>query len=636
MNLTRRQALRAGATVAVAGAAIEFPLWLEGRSANAAQLDPTTIPQFGTQLYILPAMPVSVVSSKIDGYVLAARPFKQQILPKGFPSTPVFGFGATSDQGSFHAPAHTIEATVNRQTRVIWANQLVNPAGHYVPHILPVDPTLHWANPAGGTTDRDSAPVFTSTPGPYTGPVPIVVHMHGAHVYEDSDGYPEAWFLPRAGNIPRGYATSGSRYAQYKAEALHRFGVTWEPGMAQYEYGNDQRATSLWFHDHSLGMTRLNVRAGLLGLYILRGGSSDLKAGILPGPAPRRGDKAGTRYYEIPLVIQDPSFTTNGAQYLPSVNTFSPGPYIPKTDIPPIWNDLYYGSTLTVNGNTWPNLNVEPRRYRFRVLNGCAVRPLTLKVVSSLKAAPPASSALPIWVIGSDGGFLPGPVELSGKTGLPVLPAERYDIIVDFTDVKPGRHLYLTNEGAAATVGTTGTVMRFTVVPLKSRDTSVPPRHLTLPSFSHPSGGSTTRRVSFSEQVSSFQLGSISQYLCGTVDDNGINTTLSWSDPVTEKPAYGSTETWEVWNFSPEGAPSVSHVFHMHLVQFQVINREPIGGGTISGPSPWETGPKDSCNAPTGYVTRVRAHFDHRGTFVWHCHFLDHEDNAMMRPLQVV
>ncbi len=638
MDLTRRQALRAGAAVAVAGAAIELPLWLEGRDAEAAQLDPTTIPQFKTELYVLPAMPTSASSAKIDGYTIAAKPFKQQILPKGLPSTPVFGFGAVGHPGSFHAPAHTVEATVNKQTRVIWANELVNAAGDYVPHILPVDPTLHWANPGGGTKHRDSIPTFTKTPTAYTGPVPLVVHLHGSHVHEDSDGYPTAWYLPHAKNVPAGYAASGSQYARYATEAKHRLGVTWHQGMAQYEYGNDQRATSLWFHDHSLGLARVNVRAGLLGMYNLRGGPTDLKPGLLPGPAPQRHEKPGTRHYEIPLVIQDPSFTTDGRQYLPPANTFSSGPYIPKTDIPPIWNELYYGSTITVNGNTWPNLNVEPRRYRFRVLNGCAVRPLTLKVTSTLRGGSPASSARPIWVIGSDGGFLPRPVELSGTTGLPVLPAERYDIIVDFTGVKPGTHLYLTNEGAASTVGTTGTVMRFTVGTLKSKDHSVPPNHLKLPGYTPPAGGKT-RRVSFSEVISSFAQGglsTISKYACGTVDGSGNNTALTWGDPITEKPKYDSTEVWEIWNFSPEGAPAVSHVFHMHLVQFHVLDRYPIGDTSGPGAEAFESGPKDSCNAPTGYITKVRAHFDRRGLYVWHCHFFDHEDNAMMRPMEVV
>jgi spore coat protein A, manganese oxidase len=634
IKMTRRQALRAGATVAVAGAALELPLWLASRGASAAQLDATTIPQFATPLYILPAMPASSVTSAVDGYVLAARPFKQQILPKGFPSTPVFGFGSTNSSSSFHAPAHTIEATVNRDTRVIWANQLVNSAGGYVPHVLPVDPTLHWANPGGGTAHRDSEPTFTSTPGPYTGPVPMVVHMHGAHVYEDSDGYPEAWYLPHASNIPKGYAVSGTKYAPYATEAKERFGVTWSAGMAQYEYGNDQRAAALWFHDHTIGMTRLNVRAGLAGMYIMRGGSSDLPAGVLPGPSPKRGDAAGKSYYEIPLIIQDPSFNTDGTQYLPSSNTFESGPYIPQTDIPPIWNDIYYGSTITVNGNTWPNLNVEPRRYRFRVLNACAVRPLTLKVVSSLTAATPAPTALPMWVIGSDGGFMPKPVELSGTTGLPVLPAERYDIIVDFTGVKPGTKLYLTNEGSAATIGTTGTVMRFTVVPLKSKDTSTPPAHLSLPAYTAPGAATVTRRVSFSEVASTFVSGATSQYVCGTVDASGNNTVRLWSDAITEKPAYGSTELWEVYNFSAAGS-GISHVFHMHLAQFQVVSRQAIGGGSVAKPYAYETGPKDSCDAPTDTITTVRAHFDRKGTYVWHCHFLDHEDNAMMRPMQV-
>ena len=634
VNLTRRQALRGGAMAGVAGAAIGLPLWLEDRDASAAQLDATTIPQFRTQLYILPAMPKSGSSASLDTYTIAARPFKQQILPSGFKSTTVFGFGAVGQSGSFHAPSHTIEATVDKQTRVIWANQLVNSAGKFVPHVLPVDPTLHWANPGGGAKGRDSAPNFKSTPGLYKGPVPLVVHMHGAHVYDDSDGYPTAWYLPKAGNTPKGYATSGSQYTSLAQQAKERFGVTWGAGNAQYQYTNDQRATALWFHDHSLGMTRLNVRAGLLGLYVLRGGPHDLKAGVLPGPAPRAGDKAGTEHYEIPLVIQDPSFNTDGSLFMPATNTFSAGPYIPSTDVPPIWNDIYYGNTITVNGNTWPNLNVEPRRYRFRVLNGCAVRPLTLKVTSSLTAAAPAEAALPLWVIGSDGGFFSRPLELAGTTGLPVLPSERYDVIIDFSKVKPGTKLYLTNEGSSATVGTTATVMRFNVVALKSKDKSTPPAQLKLPSYDGPGTPRVTRRVSFSEIASTLVSGATAGYTCGTVNSAGVNTTRGFTDAATEKPAFGTTELWEVWNFSNVAA--ISHVFHMHLVQFQVVNRQTIGASGTSAPHPWEHGPKDSCDAPTGVITRVRAHFDRKGSYVWHCHFLDHEDNAMMRPMKIV
>jgi bilirubin oxidase len=634
MRLSRRDLLRAGAVAGV-GAAIGVPR-LIARGATAGQLNPTAVPQFVTQLFITPAMPTAAVTSAYDRYSLAARPFRQQVLPAGFPATPMFGFGSTTSSGTFRAPGFTIETTAGRQARVTWANQLMSASGNFVPHLLPVDPTLHWANPPGGTAGRDSVPKFTTTPGRYTGPVPLVAHLHGGHTHEETDGYPEAWYLPPAKNIPAGYATVGGKYQQYKAEALHRSGTAWTNGMAQFAYANDQRATALWYHDHSLGMTRLNLRAGLLGMYVIRGGSGDLPAGTLPGPAPRRGDLKGKRYYEIPLVIADPSFNTDGTQFLPAVNESWQGPYIPTTDIPPIWNGVYYGSTITVNGNTWPNLNVEPRRYRFRVLNACASRPLTLKVVSSLGAASPRSAALPLWVIGSDGGFLPAPAELSGKSGLPVLPSERYDIIVDFTGLKPGTHLYLANEGDGASAGTTSGVMRFTVVPLKSRDASVPPAHLALPKPPVLSGKTTLRRVSLNEQRSGSQTTIISSFLCGTVDSTGIPNPLGWRDAVTEKPKYGSTEIWEVWNFSPEIAVrGASHVFHLHLAQFELLNRQPIGGVTISKPHPWETGAKDSCASPTGWITRVKAHFDHTGRFVWHCHFLDHEDNSMMRPYQV-
>ena len=87
-----------------------------------------------------------------------------------------------------------------------WINQLVTSGGNFRPHLLPVDPTLHWANPPGGNSGRDMRPEFKTTPGPYRGPVPLVTHLHGAHVEEQYDGYPEAWYLPVARNIPRGFA----------------------------------------------------------------------------------------------------------------------------------------------------------------------------------------------------------------------------------------------------------------------------------------------------------------------------------------------------------------------------------------------------------------------------------------------
>src|SRR6185369_4173732 len=158
-------------------------------------------------------------------------------------------------------------------TRVTWRNELVAANGNYLPHLFTIDPTLHWANPAGPV---DWRPTFTATPAPYTGPVPLVTHLHGGHVAPESDGFPEAWFLPNAANItpcpgvpPTAgdvcYFTQGSNYANAPGAAL-------VPGAATYVYANDQRGTTLWFHDHALGMTRANVYTGLAGFYLIRDG----------------------------------------------------------------------------------------------------------------------------------------------------------------------------------------------------------------------------------------------------------------------------------------------------------------------------------------------------------------------------
>ena len=209
---------------------------------------------------------------------------------------------------TFNYPAFTIEAQWNRRVSVEWRNELVDANGNYLPHLLPVDQTLHWANPPGGNKGRDRRPQFTETPGTYEGPVPIVTHVHGAHTAEDSDGYPEAWYLPNAVNIPKGYAETGTFYDYFNKKYMRK----WDPGTATFDYPNDQRATTLWYHDHTLGMTRLNVYAGPAGFYLIRGGDDDVVMedtgsdevpAVMPGPAPGVGDDPLGTYYEIPIVI---------------------------------------------------------------------------------------------------------------------------------------------------------------------------------------------------------------------------------------------------------------------------------------------------------------------------------------------
>ncbi len=191
-------------------------------------LDPEVVTKFVTPMLIPPAMPRAgkvkqKMAKNIDYYEIAVRQFEQQILPAGHPATTVWGYGPVTAQNGpaiFNAPSLTIEAKANKPVRIKWINELVSAAGDHLPHILPVDPTLHWANPPGGTAGRDTRPTFGSTPDRYTGPVPIVTHVHGAvGVGDESDGYPEAWFLPAAGNIPGDYATKGTWYDFFASKA---------------------------------------------------------------------------------------------------------------------------------------------------------------------------------------------------------------------------------------------------------------------------------------------------------------------------------------------------------------------------------------------------------------------------------
>jgi bilirubin oxidase len=621
---------------------------LSGTAAGVASgtLDPTSIPKYVTALSVPPAMPLTGTANNgaIDVYSIAVRQFSQQILPTRLPATTVWGYGPSGRSGAFHTPGYTVEAQVNRPVRIIWINQLVDANNHYLPHLFTVDPTLHWANPPGGRSGRDSRPTFTSTPSPYTGPVPLVTHLHGGHTSEESDGYPEAWTLPAASNIPSGYAAVGSYYDKFESEAASKCGVTWTNGLSVYQYANDQRATTLWYHDHALGITRLNVQAGLAGFYLLRGGASDLATG-LPGPAPGRKDPAGTVYYELPMLIQDRSFNADGSLFFPSSRTSfgdvpSTASWIPTTDVPPYWNPEYFGNAMVVNGNTWPAASVEPRRYRLRLLNGCNARTLILKIVSNPLATRPVSPALPFWQIGSDGGFLPAPVQLNQ---LLIAPSERADVIVDFTGLAVGTQLYLINEGPdlpfhggtlgtdylAADTATTGQVMKFVVTALTRTDTSTPPSQLRLPTFTGLGSTSRTWQVSVSEKHSNYYAGAPVAGNLGTVNSDGTAKALGWMDPVTETPTLNATELWEFRNYTDD-----AHPIHIHQVQFQVVNRQVVAGA-VRAPESWETGSKDTVIAYPGEYTRVKAKFDIAGRAVYHCHILDHEDNEMMRPIQI-
>jgi FtsP/CotA-like multicopper oxidase with cupredoxin domain len=627
----------------------------------------------------------------IDYYEIAVRQFQQQILPPDHPATTVWSYGnidfpgTVAEGGTFNYPAFTIEAKWESAVRVKWINDLVDESGNYLPHLLPVDQTLHWANPPGNCKDGSNhTDCRSDDPTEYTGPVPMVVHVHGAETYEWSDGYPEAWYLPAANDIPFGYFTGGSFFGTFESQALSERGLDWDAGSATFDYPNDQAATTLWYHDHSLGMTRQNVYAGPAGFYLLRGGPGDEvfnskgKPATLPGPAPALGDPPGLTYFEIPIVVQDRSFNDDGSLFYPDNRAFFEGlepeqlqiDFIPDdvvypggtnygpSDVSPIWNPEFFGNMIVVNGGTWPYLEVEQRRYRFRMLNGCQSRFLILKM----------DNGTTFWQIGAEQGFLPQPVELDE---LLMGPAERADVIVDFGNVPAGTEIVMLNLGPdepfgggvpgddfdPADEGSTGVVMKFVVVETRGKDKTTHPSELVLPAPPVLGPANSVRQISLNEEESQSVLvsedmddnlvldinGEVfgpTEALLGTLDAFGNGNPLKWSDPTTENPGVGDTEMWEIYNFTAD-----AHPIHIHLIQFKVVDREGLDTdeegvalqpavllGNSRGPESWETGFKDTVIAYPGEVTRVKAQFDLEGLFVWHCHILEHEDNEMMRP----
>jgi spore coat protein A len=225
--LSRRTFIRAAGGVGL-GFVLYAYLPARGKVALArvpgGTLDPAGVPKYRSPLLIPPVMPraatITLPGGKpVDYYEISVRQIRQQILPAGLPVTTVWGYGAVKAESTeglriHHAPSLTIEATHDRPVRIKWINDLMDAKGNYLPHLLPVDPTLHWANPPGGVSGRDTRPNFTQTPGAYGGPVPMVVHLHGAvGVGDESDGYAEAWYLPTAKNVPAGYATEGTWYS---------------------------------------------------------------------------------------------------------------------------------------------------------------------------------------------------------------------------------------------------------------------------------------------------------------------------------------------------------------------------------------------------------------------------------------
>jgi spore coat protein A, manganese oxidase len=498
--------------------------------------------------------------------------------------TPVWGYGSQATGQGTTYPGRTFVAHKNQPVTVRWHNDLVTGTGAPLPHLLPVDTTVHWAFSHADLEIDDVG-------------VPLVTHVHGGHTEFKSDGLPEFWYTP-------GWSYTGADFQKYGAAQTHR-------------YDNDQEAGTIWYHDHALGITRLNVYAGLAGFFLIR---DEVDTGLAGNDA-----NLPVWPYEQLLAIQDRMFTAEGRLFYPSE------PDVKDAPEPSILPE-FFGDVLLVNGVAWPYLDVERRKYRLRLLNGSDSRFYSLQF--NRKGGPPLTK----WVIGTDGGLLEKPVEVKGA--LVLGPGERLDVIVDFAEVGIGTQVMLTNGAAtpfplgAPVAPPADQVMAFNVTTAAPTDLVDPlPGPFRTAPFSVPGAPALTRPLLLFEGTDEF--GRIFAQL-GTPEAGGIE----WDDPVTEAVGNGTVEVWEVFNTTPD-----AHPIHLHLPQFEVLDRAPFKatqdkktgairnvrvGAPVAAPA-WERGPKDTAQMLPGEVTRIKALFDRPGEYVWHCHILSHEDHEMMR-----
>jgi spore coat protein A len=430
-------------------------------------------------------------------------------------------------------PGPTIEARRGAGVLVEWVNDL--PSEHF----LPIDHTLHGAH--------DDQPA-----------VRTVVHVHGAKVAPESDGYPEAWYPPR--------------------------------GSSTGHYPLQQDAATLWYHDHAMGIERLNQYAGLFGAFVVRDDVEDALA--LP-----KGR------HEVPLFLSDRLFGADGQLVYPTAGLDPAAPWVSEVR----------GDAILVNAALCPYLEVEPRRYRLRIVNASNSRSYILSFGG-------AAGDVAFQQIGSDQGLLAAPVTLASVT---LASAERADLVVDFGPYA-GSEIVLH--------GQTVPIMQFRVAAgARPREAPLPSRLRSVPRIDRASAV-RTRRLTLVE----------------TRDERRRMRMLldgkRWSDPVTEQPELDTVEIWELVNLTED-----THPIHLHLVRFQVVDRQgldadksrPSGTLVLDGapiaPDPGELGWKDTVRVPPDAVTRIIARFEgYAGRYVWHCHVLEHAANEMMRPFEVV
>lgn len=548
-------------------------------TAQPVPLPGSEIPQFVDPLPLLAVAGGPIETITTASATLSMCEFKANVMPSTFvpaasapaySGTYVWGYrnGSTCPGSGTPFPTYfgpVFVATRGTPTEIQYINSLPNTAASQLSAWkTSTDQTLDWADPLNGEANRCADAVTENQPpvgicaSNYAGPVPTVPHLHGGEVPPVLDGNPNAWFT--GDGVYRGHAY----YSKAGAVA----------NGATYRYPNTQEAAPLWFHDHALGLTRLNVYAGLAGGYLIVDPALTLPAGL--HPIGLQQGTAGPVDSIIPLVIQDRMFDTNGQLYFPNMG---PNPEHP------FWMMEFFGDTNVVNGKVWPYLNVEARRYRFLLINASNARTYELSLPGQH-----------LWQIATDGGYLDAPVKLHKLT---LMPAERADIIIDFSGLE-GRTLMLKNhgrspfpDGAPPDGATVGRVLQFRVGPstLAGADASYNPAHggaLRSPMrrLVNPATGtlavvpSKTRQLTLNDMMGAGGMGMVELLLnntkasgkradgMGRMDFTAV-TVGGITEYVSELPVEGETEVWEIINLTAD-----AHPIHTHLTQVQVINRQ--------------------------------------------------------------
>ena len=480
-------------------------------------------------------VPTGVTPEGVAQYTVDIEDVSQE-LHSELPNTDVWTYN-----GSY--PGFTIEARSGEPVEVTYNNNLPSSGGRGG-HIFEVDECAHGPN-YWGSASR------------------ISTHLHGGHLPAEDDGQPEKTILP---------------------------------GQSQVlNYTNNQEPATLWYHDHALGITRLNVYAGMAGFYLIRDDFEDA-LGLPSGE------------YEIPIVIQDREFNPDGSFFYP-----------------PAITNAFFGDKILANGKVWPFLNVKQGKYRFRFLNGSQARSYSLRLENLANP----SQVIPFTLIGTDTGLTSAPIPLDtigDNTTTGIAPAERLDVIVDFSSFPAGTEIVLRNDDLATPLLTN--VMKF-VVQGQTGFTGPIPAEL-RPVTPIPEADATVTRRFNLVRINDPGTACGFEWLIQSLGTSGEVVGEQWDD-VTDMPQLGTTEIWQF-----ENDTNIMHPMHIHLVRFQVLDREPFGGGTAMQLDPWEINTwKDTVKVPPHTQVRVIARFeDYPGRFPYHCHILDHEDHEMMRQFR--